>query len=514
MRHIVAIEIGSSKIKGALASVDSDTTLNVLAVEEMPVDGIVRHGRVQNVQEVANTIRQIIQRLEQSPDISPASISMAYISYGGRSYHSVATTGTLHMPTETQITEVSIKRLIEEARYNIATGYDVDTLLPKLYKVDNTAVANVVGTYGNTLYGEFTALVCAPDNKRNIDRVKITSTTGREIKRAYVARIVALCDMLMTNDDRQRGCLLADCGAETTTVAIYKGGVLLHVATLPIGGNNITMDLCAAMNMTHDNAELNKRSKGVAMVDRDAGETTDKSALDINDIVQPRAGEIAANIINQIAIAGIKITDLGAGIIISGGAAALTNFDLLIKKQCGLEVRCASADLPGIAICNRYVKASEHIDVISLMLYAARNFADDCVAMPAETAPEPRVETFAAPVGPEPAPAGRRQPDEDTLLEDDDYDDDHATATAKRKAEEKKNKNKKHRKAEEEQQRYRAEDASYPGNAHDEPDGTDDDGTDDDDTDDDDTSKRLGLLSRLGRKVTDFFTTAPDDDMD
>ena len=80
MRHIVAIEIGSSKIKGALASVDSDNTLSVLAVEEMPVDGIVRHGRVQNVQEVANTIRQIIQRLEQAPDISPASIRMACIT--------------------------------------------------------------------------------------------------------------------------------------------------------------------------------------------------------------------------------------------------------------------------------------------------------------------------------------------------------------------------------------------------------------------------------------------------
>ena len=466
----------------------------MLAVEEMPVDGIVRHGRVQNVQEVANTIRQIIQRLEQAPDISPASIRMAYISYGGRSYHSVATSGSLSMPTETQITELSIKRLIEEARYNFASGHDVDIMAPKLYKVDNTITANVVGTYGNTLYGEFTALVCAPDNKRNIDRVKISSTTGREIKRAYVSRIVALCNMLMTNDDRQRGCLLADCGAETTTVAIYKGGVMLHVATLPIGGNNITMDLCAAMNMTHDNAELNKRSKGVAIIDREAGETTDKSALDINDIVQPRAGEIAANIINQITTAGLKITDLGAGIIITGGAAALTNFDLLIKKQCGLEVRHASADHSDIVIRNPYIKASDHIDVISLMLYAARNFSDDCLETPAETAPQAYAEPQETPFQQSPTSPGRRQPDEETLLQDDD-DERAAKDAAPKKAD-------KRARAEKERRQQPAD--SDAGDEY--ADGTD--------IDDDDTRKRLNLLERLGRKVTNFFTAAPDDDMD
>lgn len=496
MRHIVAIEIGSSKIKGALASVDSDNTLSVLAVEEMPVDGIVRHGRVQNVQEVANTIRQIIQRLEQAPDISPASIRMAYISYGGRSYHSVATSGSLSMPTETQITELSIKRLIEEARYNFASGHDVDIMAPKLYKVDNTVTANVVGTYGNTLYGEFTALVCAPDNKRNIDRVKISSTTGREIKRAYVSRIVALCNMLMTNDDRQRGCLLADCGAETTTVAIYKGGVMLHVATLPIGGNNITMDLCAAMNMTHDNAELNKRSKGVAIIDRESGETTDKSALDINDIVQPRAGEIAANIINQITTAGLKITDLGAGIIITGGAAALTNFDLLIKKQCGLEVRHASADHSDIVIRNPYIKASDHIDVISLMLYAARNFSDDCLETPAETAPQAYAEPQETPFQQSPTSPGRRQPDENTLLIDDDDDDERAAKNAAPKKADKR--------ARTEKERLQQPADSDAGDEY--ADGTD--------IDDDGTRKRLRILERLGRKVTNFFTAAPDDDMD
>ena len=228
----------------------------------------------------------------------------------------------------------------------------------------------------------------------------------------------------------------------------------------------------------------------MAIIDREAGETTDKSALDINDIVQPRAGEIAANIINQITTAGLKITDLGAGIIITGGAAALTNFDLLIKKQCGLEVRHASADHSDIVIRNPYIKASDHIDVISLMLYAARNFSDDCLETPAETAPQAYAEPQETPFQQSPTSPGRRQPDEETLLQDDD--DERAAKDAARKR----------ARAEKERRQQPAD--SDAGNEY--ADGTD--------IDDDDTRKRLNLLERLGRKVTNFFTAAPDDDMD
>ncbi|MDE6490474.1 MAG: cell division protein FtsA, partial [Muribaculaceae bacterium] len=76
-RYIVAIEIGSSKIKGAAALLEADGTLSVKAVEEEKLIDAVRYGCVQNVGRVADKIPSIILKLENQ--ISPAKIRKIYL---------------------------------------------------------------------------------------------------------------------------------------------------------------------------------------------------------------------------------------------------------------------------------------------------------------------------------------------------------------------------------------------------------------------------------------------------
>ena len=64
-KYIVALEIGSSKIKGAIGTVDSAGALSVKAVEEEKLADVVRYGCIRNVVETANAIRTVIGRLEQ-----------------------------------------------------------------------------------------------------------------------------------------------------------------------------------------------------------------------------------------------------------------------------------------------------------------------------------------------------------------------------------------------------------------------------------------------------------------
>lgn len=66
-KNIVAIEIASSKIKGAVAAVADDGSLTVLAVEEMPATDNVRYGRVQNIRAVSVAVNEILRRLEAAP---------------------------------------------------------------------------------------------------------------------------------------------------------------------------------------------------------------------------------------------------------------------------------------------------------------------------------------------------------------------------------------------------------------------------------------------------------------
>ena len=49
-KYIVAVEIGSSLIKGAIGAVDELGTLKVLAVEQREAIDCVRYGCIQNVE--------------------------------------------------------------------------------------------------------------------------------------------------------------------------------------------------------------------------------------------------------------------------------------------------------------------------------------------------------------------------------------------------------------------------------------------------------------------------------
>ena len=64
-RTVVAIEIASSKIKGGIASVDSDGRVTVLAIEEIQGTNNVRYGRVQNIREVEGMVNEIIRKLQK-----------------------------------------------------------------------------------------------------------------------------------------------------------------------------------------------------------------------------------------------------------------------------------------------------------------------------------------------------------------------------------------------------------------------------------------------------------------
>ena len=61
---IVAIELGSSKIAGAVGRKCADGRLQVLAYASEPASGFVRRGVVYNIDKTAQCLTNIVNRLE------------------------------------------------------------------------------------------------------------------------------------------------------------------------------------------------------------------------------------------------------------------------------------------------------------------------------------------------------------------------------------------------------------------------------------------------------------------
>ncbi len=378
-KYIVALETGSSKIRGAVGCVDETGVLTVKAVEEERLTDCVRYGQVRNVAEVSQAISGIISRLER---LDPSRrITGIYTALGGKSTMLSTRTVEHRLAADTEITRDHIARLADEARATVLPEREIVAVTPRNFVVDNDSTMNPVGTFGRTIEADYNLVSCRNLLKRNL-RV-VLEKTGVNVL-GYIPRQLAIADLVLTPDEKRLGCMLVDFGAETVTVSIYKGGALLYLATLPMGSRNITRDI-TSLHHLEENAERIKKNVGNAAAEI-ASENADYA--DVNALVAARAGEIIANIREQIAYARLTPDDLPAGIVITGGGAKLKGFNSRLEKAVGLAVRTG---LPGqkVRIVDSRIQPVDAVDVIAILAAGARD-GKSCMSEPEpEPAPEP-----------------------------------------------------------------------------------------------------------------------------
>lgn len=379
-KHIVAIEIGSSKLRGALGVIEPNGTLNVVAVHDEPLIDSVRYGQIRNVEEVGSRIDTICKRLQKHPLIQSRKIDSVYVGLSGLSLTAVPKTVEKQLNEGTEISAEIIDEMRHKAAATPSSGREILLTLPREFNVDNRAAANPVGTIGSYVKATFNAIEAQPSLKNNIERV-IRERLGLKINDFIVAPI-AQAEAVLRTEEMKLGCVFVDFGAETTTIAIYKNGALRYLATLPIGSRNITRDLMS-LNMLEDRAEHIKRTSGNAL--NNSMSTPRVAAQDspdineVNNYVAARAGEIVANILAQVEYSGFKDSDLPEGFVLVGGGVNLRGFSDLLHNKSGQKVRRGEILPSKVRVSDTSIQSTAVIDVISLLINAAKNNPDECV---------------------------------------------------------------------------------------------------------------------------------------
>ncbi len=391
-KTLIALEIGSSKIKGAVGTVDATGSLNVKIVEEERICDIVRHGCIRNVVETEAAVRNVITKLEKR--LAPRRIQTVYLNIGGRSLASMVTNIERRLPQEAEITRSLIEEITDEALSSTLPDRDVVSVTPREILVDNSPAPRPIGMMGSCVGARLNLITCRSQIRRNLSRV-IEDRLGMSIADTFV-RPLAEADLVLTPEEKRLGCMLVDFGAETTTVAIFKGGVLIHLATLPLGSRNITRDI-TALNHLEERAEELKILGGSALpTGQDAAGGPGEYAM-INNYVGARAGEIILNIVKQIEYAGITADRLAEGIIIVGRGARLNGFNQRLSQMSGMKVRTGTLS-NRVRILDGRISPADAVDVISILAEAARNNPRECLS---PRQPEPRHDVNPVPEQPE-----------------------------------------------------------------------------------------------------------------
>lgn len=383
-KTIVALEIGSSKIKGALGIVDANNTLSVKAVEEEKItDNIVRYGCVINVVETVKAVRTVLDRLEQRTN--HRKVKKVYINIGGRSLKSDCIDIERHFPMETEITRGILDEMKDEALSRPFADRDVVGALTREVRIDNTLNPRPVGVMGRHIITRNDVLSCRSQLLKNIVQV-LELRLNLKIKNMFV-RPLAEADLVTTTDEKRLGCMFVDFGAETTSVAIYKQGVLVHLAVLPMGSHNITLDI-ATLNILEERAEEYKIQYGNA-----SGPETHQVVRPIENVdletinlyVGARAGEILLNVVEQIKYAGLETSQLAGGVVVTGGGSRLGGLTKRLEEMLGgVKVRIGTPD-NRVHILDGRIQSAEAVDVIAILAAATRKGAEECL----EPLPQP-----------------------------------------------------------------------------------------------------------------------------
>ena len=408
-KYIVALEIGSSKIKGAIGTVDSAGALSVKAVEEEKLADVVRYGCIRNVVETANAIRTVIGRLEQREP--GRTVTGVYVSVGGRSMMAQSIEIERRLPSEMEITNDLISDIINDALAYQLSERSIVGVTQREFRVDNSPTNRPVGTFGSHVSARLNLISCRTQLVRNLNHV-LDERLHIAINDVFV-RQVAEADLVLFPEERRQGCMLVDFGAETTTVSIYKNDVMLYLSTIPMGSRNITRDT-TALNYLEEMAEDLKIDGGNALSTPEPVPTYSGKGFDfgqINNYVSARAGEIIANINEHIKYAGLTPDRLPAGIILIGRGSKLNGFDRRLENLTTLKVRFGT---PGnrIRILDGRVNSTEHVDVISILAEAVKSREiQECMTLPRTVAPAPEEFSYSQAHQQQPAPqTGYQQP--------------------------------------------------------------------------------------------------------
>ena len=403
-QYIVALEIGSSKIVGAIAEKTSVGYLSVRHLQEEEHLNSVRYGIVQNVENVKNSITRILKNLEGMVD---GRITQVYVGVSGRSLHSIVSEVNRSVGSTEAITKELVDRIIHDATSTPIRNHDTVDIVPRAYYVDKVETPNPVGQFGSSIKIKVNLIVAKSALMLNLNRL------GIPVK-DYIVTPLAVADQILSESDRELGCMLVDMGAETTTVSIYKNKALIYLSTLPLGGRNITRDLMVGMGVREVTAENVKKNINNPLDPNGVSNVVIEgvSAPEAAPYISARAGEIIANINQQLADADVSAETIQSVVLI-GGCAHMSGLQQKLAET--LKIKLRMGQNPSVLnILNPDLNRLEYIEVFSLLAKASEMIEDGETCIELNRYEDPIFEPNPAHIpaspakAPQPAPAAEK----------------------------------------------------------------------------------------------------------
>ncbi|OVE78434.1 cell division protein FtsA [bacterium F11] len=343
---VAGLDVGSGQIVCAIGRRHPDQDhVEVIAVTRQNCRGL-KGGVVINIDETALAIGRAVEAAEE---MAKETVREMIIGVRGSHIQTFNHHGAINIArTDKEITTDDVEQVIESTKaVPISTDREIIHVIPQDFVLDRQqGVPNPVGMEGSLLEVEVHIVTAGTSHLNNIWRS--INNAGFAI-REPIYGLLAVGDVVVTQEEKDLGCVLVDLGGATTGLAIYIDGGVKHTKELPVGTDAITNDLAHALRTSFSQAKIVKERYGAAvrpsrkkvLVTGQGHEETIDPEEDVTytsvdgrtqkqvsrntlfEFIAPRVEEIFTLIQSEVESSGMAERVVAGGAILTGGGSMM-----------------------------------------------------------------------------------------------------------------------------------------------------------------------------------------------
>lgn len=357
-RVVAGLDVGSTKTCAVILETGREDggRDRILGVGLSDTEG-VRSDEVTDLEATTRSIREAVREAELMAGLE---VEGVFAGVAGRHVRMSESSGVVAVSGE-EITRADVDRVHEVGRaVVIPPDRELLHAVPQEYRVDGrTGIQAPVGMAGTRLESEVCLVTAASaacqDLRRAVDRA------GYAVEELVLESLAGGMAVLRSRE-REAGVGLVEVGGASTDVVIFLDDKIQRLSSQRWGGQTVTSDIVKGLGVPVDEAERLKREHGAAR-----GEGIDPSRrLEVEGpspgtrrtvprellvhIIEQRLDEVFGLVYDDLVEQGL-LDELSAGVVLSGGGAALPGTVELARDVFNLPVRRGDpgADLGGFA---------------------------------------------------------------------------------------------------------------------------------------------------------------------
>ncbi|HEY4476405.1 MAG TPA: cell division protein FtsA [Candidatus Paceibacterota bacterium] len=323
---VTGLDVGTTSVRVAVCEIIKGARHpKVLALVKAESRGL-RRGYVINQEEASQAIRLALGEAARQ---SQTKIKNVFLGLGGVTLESrIGNSQIVVSRADAEITDNDINRAIELAEAELAdmANNRVIHTIPIYFKLDGKKIpGRPEGMRGAKLEVRALFIVCLEQHLNSL--VRAVEVAGVSVNDLVASPIAAALTALSTQQ-KTVGCVLANIGSQTTSLAVFEDGIPASLQILPIGSMDITNDIALGLRVPLDEAERLKINGDQLLTFRKKlDEIIEARLSDMFDLIEVHLKKIGRN--------GL----LPAGVIITGGGGNIENIAALAKEELRLPAR-------------------------------------------------------------------------------------------------------------------------------------------------------------------------------